>query len=203
MSNRIMTKARKNQLCRAIRDRGSVQTLRQYIGQEYMDTDGYAVIDVDLYDGLALYNPLSMGRQRELNPEICDFIEQKAYIIPARVPLKIRFHGRLPAEEKEALARLLRERYTVMLHDKAWDKRINRRKLLGMAAVGVVFLSLYLFFALKREDGLFLEILSVIGSFALWEAADCLMLERREINTEILNTAQHLTQEIEFAENEG
>lgn len=201
MPKQIMTQARRNQLRKAARGKDGMQTLHQYMEQEYMDEDGYAVIDVCLYDGLELYNPMSMGRQRDLNPEIYDFIEQKAYIIPAWTPLKVRFcGGKLLAEEKEEIKRLLLEHYTVILHDKAWDKRINRRKLFGMAAVGVVFLSLYFFFALKREDGLFLEILSVIGSFALWEAADCLMLERREINTEIFNTAQHLTQEIEFIE---
>lgn len=166
-----------------------------------MDADGYAVIDVCLYDNLELYNPMSMGRQRDLNPEIYDFIEQKAYIIPAWTTLKVCFRGgKLLAEEKEEIKRLLSEHYTVILHDKAWDKQINRRKLFDMAAVGVVSSRCIFFFAPKWEDGLFLEILSVIGSFALWEAADCLMLERREINTEIFNTAQYLTQEIEFIE---
>lgn len=198
---RIMTKARKNQLRKVIQGKDSIQTLHHYIEQEYMDADGYAAIDVCLYEGLELYDPMSVGRQRDLNQEIYDFIEQKANIIPAQVPLKIRFHGgNLSPEQKKEIQCLLSEHYTVMLHDKAWDKRINRRKLFGMTVVGVVFLSLYFFFALKREDGLFLEILSVIGSFALWEAADCMILERREINTEILNTAQHLTQDIEFME---
>lgn len=201
MAIHIMTKARKNQLRKVVQGKDSVQTLHHYIDQEYMDDDGYAVIDVCLYEELEIYAPMSMGRQRDLNPEIYDFIEQKAYMIPAQIPLKIRFHGkRLSDDEKEEIRRLLSEHYTVILHDKAWDKRNNGRKLLGMTVVGVVFLSLYFFFALKREDGLFLEILSVIGSFALWEAADCFLLERRDINMEMFNTAQHLTQEVEFVE---
>lgn len=199
MAIQLMTKARRNQLHKVVQHKGNIQTLHQYIEQEYMDDDGYAVIDVLLYDGLELYHPMSMGKQRDLNQEIYDFIEQKAYIIPAQIPLKIRFHGdAFPGDEQAEIRRLLSEHYAVILHDKVWDKRNNRKKLLAMAAIGIVFLSLYLFLALKREDGLFLEILSVIGSFALWEAADCLMLERREINEELLNTAQFLTLEVEF-----
>lgn len=195
----VMTKARKNQLKKVTSHRADHQTLGQYIDEEYMDADGYAVIDINLYDGLALYDPLSMGRQLELSQELYDFIERKAYILPAQLPLKLRFHGGgLSAEEQERIRRLLIEHYTVSLHDKMWDKRINRRKLVGMTAVGLLFLSMYFYFALKREDELFLEVLSVIGSFALWEAADCLMLERRDINTEIRNIAQHLTQEVVF-----
>lgn len=199
MAIQLITKARKNQLRKVIQYRGNLQTLHRYIEQEYMDADGYAVIDVSLYDGLTLYDPMSLGKQRDLNQEIYDFIEQKAYIIPAQIPLKIRFHGNaLSDAEQNEIRRLLSEHYTVVLHDKIWDKRNNRHKLFGMCAVGIAFLSLYFFFALKREDGLFLEILSVIGSFALWEAADCFILERKEINAELLNTAQHLTQEVEF-----
>lgn len=195
----VMTKARKNQLKKVTSHRADHQTLGQYIDEEYMDADGYAVIDINLYDGLALYDPLSMGRQLELSQELYDFIERKAYILPAQLPLKLRFHGGgLNADEQERIRRLLTEHYTVSLHDKMWDKRINRRKLVGMTAVGLLFLSMYFYFALKREDELFLEVLSVIGSFALWEAADCLMLERRDINTEIRNIAQHLTQEVVF-----
>lgn len=196
----VMTKARKNQLKKATARRSALLTLRQYIDQEYMDADGYAVIDIALYDGFARYNPLSLGRQLDLNEEIYDFIERKASIIPAQLPLKLCFHGgNLDAAEQERVRQLLTEHYTVCLHDKLWDKRSNRRKLVGMSAVGLFFLSLYFYFALKREDGLFLEILSVIGSFALWEAADSLMLERRDINAEIRSIAQHLTQEVVFA----
>lgn len=195
----VMTKARKNQLKKVTARRTNLQTLRQYIDQEYMDADGYAVIDIALYDGLALYDPLSMGRQLDLSEELYDFIARKAAILPAQLPLKLCFHGGgLDAREQERVRQLLTEHYTVCLHDKLWDKRINRRKLIGMTVVGLLFLSLYFYFALKREDGLFLEILSVIGSFALWEAADSLMLERRDINTEIRNIAQHLTQEVVF-----
>ena len=63
----VMTKARKNQLKKVTARRTNLQTLRQYIDQEYMDADGYAVIDIALYDGLALYDPLSMGRQKDLS----------------------------------------------------------------------------------------------------------------------------------------
>lgn len=198
MALHIMTKARRNQLKKVAQSHASLQTLHQYIEQEFMDADGYGVIDICLYEGLELYDPLSMGRQRELNPEIYDFIERKANLIPAQVPLKIRFHGGIAEADQEQIRRLLSEHYAVAMHDKAWDLRSNFRKLVGMAIVGVIFLSLYFFYALRREDGLFLELLSVIGSFAMWEAADCFLLERRAIDAEIMNIAQHLTQEVEF-----
>ena len=72
--------------------------------------------------------------------------------------------------------------------------------MLQRTVIGVVFLGLYLMLALKRDDTLFLEILSVIGSFSLWEAANCYLVERREIKRHMRETAQFLTMEIQFEE---
>ena len=198
MAGYLSPRERREQLKRTVRDQARLRTLRRYLDEEYMNDEGVGVIDVCLYEGLELYDPLSCGRQRELNPEIYDFIGQKANLLPALVPLRICFHGRVPPEDQEQIRRLMTEHYSIELQDRMWDLRSNRHKLTGMVAVGVVFLSLYFFFALREDDGLFLELLSVIGSFALWEAADCFLLERRAITRDMMNIAQHMTQEVVF-----
>lgn len=198
MAEHLTLRERREQLKRTVRDQARLGTLRRYLDEEYMNGEGVGVIDVCLYEGLDLYDPLSWGRQRELNPEIYGFIEQKANLIPAQVPLRICFHGHVPPEDQAQIRRLMAEHYSLELQDRMWDMRSNRHKLIGMVAVGVVFLSLYFFFALREDDGLFLELLSVIGSFALWEAADCFLLERRAITRDMMNIAQHMTQEVVF-----
>ena len=198
MAGHLSPRERREQLKRTVRDQARLRTLRRYLDEEYMNDEGVGVIDVCLYEGLELYDPLSWGRQRELNPEIYDFIGQKANLLPAQVPLRICFHGHVPPEDQEQIRRLMAEHYSLELQDRMWDLRSNRHKLIGMVAVGVVFLSLYFFFALREDDGLFLELLSVIGSFALWEAADCFLLERRAITRDMMNIAQHMTQEVVF-----
>ena len=198
MAGHLSPRERREQLKRTVRDQARLGTLRRYLDEEYMNDEGVGVIDVCLSEGLELYDPLSYGRQRELNPEIYDFIGQKANLLPAQVPLRICFHGHVPPEDQEQIRRLMAEHYSLELQDRMWDLRSNRHKLIGMVAVGVVFLSLYFFFALQEDDGLFLELLSVIGSFALWEAADCFLLERRAITRDMMNIAQHMTQEVVF-----
>ena len=198
MVEHLTPRERREQLKRTVRDQARLRTLRSYLAEEYIDAEGFGVIDVCLYEGLELYEPLSWGRQRELNPEIYNFIEQKSNLLPAQVPLRICFHGHIALEDQEQIRRLMAEHYSIDLQDRMWDLRSNLRKLTGMMAVGVVFLSLYFFFALRKDDGLFLELLSVIGSFALWEAADCFLLERRAINREMMDVAQHMTQEVVF-----
>ena len=198
MAGHLSPRERREQLKRTVRDQARLGTLRRYLDEEYMNDEGVGVIDVCLSEGLELYDPLSYGRQRELNPEIYDFIGQKANLLPALVPLRICFHGHVPPEDQEQIRRLMAEHYSLELQDRMWDLRSNRHKLIGMVAVGVMFLSLYFFFALREDDGLFLELLSVIGSFALWEASDCFLLERRSIHRDMMNIAQHMTQEVVF-----
>ncbi|MCR4707440.1 MAG: hypothetical protein K5746_05770 [Clostridiales bacterium] len=79
-----------------------------------------------------------------------------------------------------------------------WEQRFNSLKMLYMVLIGVAFILLYLLLAYNQDDNLFLEILSVIGSFAMWEAANCFFLERMEIKKKLYDTAQLLTAEVAF-----
>ncbi len=47
--------------------------------------------------------------------------------------------------------------------------------------LGAALILLYLALSASRSGNLFLEILSIFGSFAVWEAADELLLSRPEI----------------------
>lgn len=67
-----------------------------------------------------------------------------------------------------------------------------------MALLGSLFILIYLFFAFRNQDNLFLEILSVIGSFGLSESVGCFLLERPKIRNTLYETAQFLTADISF-----
>ena len=53
-------------------------------------------------------------------------------------------------------------------------------------------------YALQKDDNLFLEILSVIGSFALSETVSSYLLERPRTKNALLEKSQFLTAEIRF-----
>ncbi len=95
----------------------------------------------------------------------------------------------------------LMEHYTVALHDKVWDLRSNNIQLVVLTALGVVLLSVYLLCALYLDNALFIEILSILGSFALWEAADRFLIERAAIRREMVCIAQNKVQRFEFCKN--
>lgn len=182
-----------------VKNARKIKTLRHYVEREYLDETGNAVIDINLYEGLDLFEPLSMGKQKEIHPDIIDFIDRKSNLIPGTNPIILRFHGgELSDEEKKQAADCLKEHYTVALQDRAWDLRANNMQLMVLSIIGVALISLYLFCALKLEEGLFLEVLSIIGSFALWEATDRFLIERSVIRRDMIGIAQNKIQTVEF-----
>ncbi len=165
-----------------------------------MDGDS-AVIDVALRDGYDLYEPLSPDGDRELNPDIYGYIEDKANIIPGSIPLKIRFHGRRVApEEQESVREIMRKHYEMRSYDKTWDSISAARIMIVLTAIGAAVIALYLYLSLSRNDSLMLELLSVVGTFALWEAANRFLLERPAIKREYRDIMQFRNAEIEFSE---
>ena len=71
-------------------------TADEKTASEYLCADGMAQIDVNLYEGVNLFNPLSFGKQRDLNSDIYELIDAKLYTIPLKYPIRICFHGSVP-----------------------------------------------------------------------------------------------------------
>lgn len=185
---------------KAVLSRSRLRYYAKDVAEEYVE-DGYACIDLRLYPEFELYDPMSMGSQRDLNPEIYGHIDQHTNLIPTAMPLKIRFWGRaIPEEEQKSITEMMKKHYTHCLLDKVWDRRSNNIHMWSMLILGAAFLSLYVFLNLREQDNVGLEILGTIGSFSMWEAADCFLVERLSIRRQMGYIAQNLVQEVEFHE---
>lgn len=160
------------------------------------DADGCAVVNVTLKDDI--YNPLGTDDNRDLNDEIYDYIETQTNIVPSEIPLKIRFHGDMNTEEQSKIKDAMKKHYTLKSLDLSWDLAANFRKALLLIIFGVAMLALYFYFSFTSDRYFFTEILSIIGSFSLWEAADALLLERPGLKREVKNIEQNLNQKVEF-----
>ncbi len=181
------------------------QELLDYI-QRIRDENGNAVIDINL-SRETLYDPLSLKGDKDLSGDIYDYIAAQTNVIPAHIPLRIRMHGDLAEEDRAALPAIMHRHYTMKAYDISWDLMANLRKMIFLALFGLAVLAVYLVLALTGKNALFTEILSVVGSFSLWEAVDALLLERPELRRDFRNNEQNLNQTIEFvppmSEDEG
>ncbi len=180
------------------RKKANTKNLNQYIREEILTSDGKAIIDIDLKD-IDFFHRMSYGNHLGINPEITDYIDSKANLIPVICPIIIRFHHcDITEEMKEKGKEVLHHYYYEQMQDKAWDAQANKNQGWILFFVGMAFLTIYLILSLQSKHELFVEFISVIGSFALWESADRFLLESRHIKNEMNEIAQYLEAEIEF-----
>lgn len=174
-----------------------VKELVKY-AEDAIDKDGYAVIDVKLPPDEELYNPLSTGNNLDLNGAIYDFIDEQANIIPSKIPLKIRFHGDVDEDKQLEIKRLMHRHYTIRSYDVTWDFAANFRKAIFLTIFGVAVLIAYFLVTVLVDDPLFPEILSIVGSFSLWEAANAILLDRPALRRHRDAVEQNINQCVEF-----
>ncbi len=175
----------------------SKQELKEYI-EHVCDGEGNAVVDVDLSSDAEIYDPLSMKGEKDLNGEIYDYIEKQTNVIPAVIPLRVRLHGTFSEEEQAEIKKMVHRHYVMKSFDIYWDLVANFKKMLILSVFGAIVLAVYLYFAITGTHVFATEILSIVGSFSLWEAADALLLERPHLRRELKNNEQNLDQSIEF-----
>lgn len=174
--------------------------MSEYIKEEYIEASGIAVIDVNL-DNFEVFNPLSMGKQRTLNKEIIEYIDEKSYPIPVDIPIQINIHGSFDDTVKEEIINKLQEHYDLMLNDKKFDLKINAIRSGALFTIGVILLIFYLLLANFTVNKLWYEILSIVSTFIIWEAADFFILERYALRVSYYEIAQMVICEKTFVEN--
>ena len=99
------------------------ESLPAYLKANYLQPDGTALIEIDL-SSTDIFNPLSYGKGRTLNQDIFDLIGDESNLIPATIPLHIRFHAAsLTSDQKDEIENLYREYYQALVYDQEWGHR--------------------------------------------------------------------------------
>lgn len=173
--------------------------LSNYLVDEYACNNGYATIDINLKDQ-EIFNPLSMGKQKSLNPDIYAFIDELIYPIPAEIPVQIKIHGVTDEKTKREIEQMIHEHYDLNLKDKEIDLKINLARSITLFGLGIVMLGVYFFLANFMKEGVWYEVLSIISSFIIWESADYFVLERHSLRISYKDAAQIALAMIEFSD---
>lgn len=179
----------------------TMPTAEERTADEYLCPDGKAQIDINLYDGVELFNPLTFGKQRDLNSDIYALIDEKLYTIPLKYPVRLCFHGYIPDKEIQAEVReVIQEHYMYVFRDKEADLRLNLFKTIGMAVFGAALLAIYFALELTSSNPVFMELLSIAGWVAAWEAVDSWLLQRKTIRLEYMYAGQAALSEVTFSD---
>lgn len=176
----------------------NLEPLDKYIKEEYMEGDK-AVVYVNCLNEEEIFETYSFQSQKSLNPDIYDFIDSKVYPIPAAYPVEIRFVNKaFSKQEVDAIRDIIKEHYSLILRDKLIDLRINMIKITALLIIGTVLLGIYFSLQIADLGSIFMEFLSIAGTFALWEAVDFYILERKQVESERYNAGQMALASIQF-----
>ncbi len=186
-------------LDRIVEKYGASQYLRDYIDKEFIDADGNAVVEINLYDGINMFDKLSRRDQSDLNEEIYEYIDRKVKIIPPHIPIKLVFFGsNLNDEEKGRVRQLIKEHYSIELFNQQKNRRILRKKTNRLVAIGIIIFILVFYLESIEGYKVLTDFLSIVGTFSLWEVANTLILARKDVKYDTLHKAKMLAVDVEF-----
>jgi len=132
-------------------------------------------IKIKIHEEADLYNPLD-PEGSELSDEVITYMVRKYQEKGRKEKHIIHIISDEPVDEEKVRNSFLA--YSTK-EEMIFGNVRNRTTLkqFTLFVVGILFISLWLF-ASSRTENLLVEILSIIGSFALWEAADIWIVEK-------------------------
>ena len=168
-----------------------------YIEKHYIK-DGKAVIPIHLNNINELYMKHD-HKKLALSDDVCDYIEEIAYIIPLKFPIVLEIYCPEISEEQQLrVKKVIKNNYGMEIDDRDYDIHVANRKCISLFFMGLVFMLLS--FALNNKVTQFVvEFFSIAGWVALWEMFEVLMLNNSAKRTERLYKLQLYDSEIRFA----
>ena len=145
-----------------------------YIEKHYIK-DGKAVIPIHLNNINELYMKHD-HKKLALSDEVCNYIEEIAYIIPLKYPIVLEIYCPEISEEQQLrIKKVIKNNYGMEIDDRDYDIHVANRKCISLFFMGLVFMLLS--FALHNKVTQFVvEFFSIAGWVALWEMFEVLML---------------------------
>lgn len=167
-----------------------------YIEKHYIK-DGKAIIPIQLNSIDELYMKHDY-KKLALSDEVCDYIEEIAYIIPLKYPIVLEIHCPEISETQQLrIKKVIKNNYGMEIDDRDYDIHVANKKSFTLFIVGILILILsYALENILLE--VFLEFLYIAGWVALWEMCEVLMLNNAEKRTERLYKLQLYDSEIRF-----
>ena len=133
-----------------------------------------------------------------MSDDVCNYIEEIAYIIPLKYPILLEIHcPEIPEEQQLRVKKVIKNNYGMEIDDRDYDIHVANRKCISLFVIGILILILsYALENILLE--VFLEFLYIAGWVALWEMCEVLMLNNSAKRTERLYKLQLYDSEIRF-----
>ena len=182
-----------------IKQYSNQEYLNGYIKEEFLTDDGDADIFIYLESKDELFDSRTRGKQKELNSDIYEFIEEKSSMLDNDTKINFHINGiELTSKEQGLVKHLFKEHYAIELYKSQNEYLKTKNKIFKLIVLGLTSFLLYIFFFFATDFDFFIEVFGFIFSFALWEGFDAMIYSLSEIKEEREAITQNLLMEIEF-----
>ena len=172
-----------------------------YMNQHYIK-DEKAIIPIYIKNIDDIY--ISYDEQKQvLCPELISYIEDIAYYVPYDISIVLEFSGySFKEEEKVRLMENITNQFGMKTHDMEVELNYNAKKAIKLFVVGSIVLAISFMIRTLRYTNYVSEILSIIGTFSIWEFVNTIWFERKEKRVNKLNAGQLSVCTVTFQEEE-
>jgi len=161
----------------------------EFVRDFYLENNK-AYISVKVNDYHEIISKFSIKDYEWLSDEFANYIQENAYYIPITYDIILEICGKFKKEEKVIITRTIKTYFGVKLGDAQIDLNINRKKTLTLLLFGFISLIIFLFLTIYIVDFKFIEPISILLWFLLWEVLDNFFLERSKLKEKKLEAAQ-------------
>lgn len=167
-----------------------------YIEKNYI-VDGKAVIPVELEKTDDLFMKHDF-KKYELSDEVCDYIEEIAYMIPMNTDIVIELHcPKVDDEMQIKMIKAIKNNYGMDIDDMDYDiSKINSRSII-YGVVGILILIINLITEPILGE-VFSNFICVVWWVAIWEMVELQTIEKSDAKWKRLNCQQLYDSEITF-----
>lgn len=172
-----------------------------YMNQHYIK-DEKAIIPIHITNLEELYISYDQKKQ-VLRPELISYIEEIAYYVPYDISIVLAFSGySFTQEDKVKLMENITNQFGMKTHDMEVELNYNVKKAIKLFVVGSIVLAISFITRTLQYANYMSEILSIIGTFSIWEFVNTIWFERKEKRVNKLNAGQLSVCTVIFQEEE-
>lgn len=171
---------------------------KEYLKKKYINGE-WAIIPITLKNKDEFYNNYD-ATHCTISTDLCKYIESSVYNIPLKYKIKLQINcPDLTDEDKVTMEQAVKTHYGLIIYDKELDLKTNAYKTSELLILGLIVLAvLYIF---PDYIGPYMEeVVAIAGWFAVWEAVDNFVYDRKMLKTDRENNMQLYESKLEFCD---
>ena len=194
-----MNKRRKNIIRNILKFNKTEVDYKKYVRDFYLERNtAYISVNTDNYNDII--SKYSINNYEWLNPEFADYIEETAYYIPIQYDISLDINGNFTKEQEETIKKTIKMYFGIKLGDAQNNLRLNKKINLLLFVISILFLMIFFVVTIYVPSFKFLEPISIISWFIVWELLDNNFVKRYHLKTKKIDLAQLVSMEIKFNE---